>query len=69
MDASHWEVEWRSNRDSVLSRPRVRRQEGSTLAASLDDIIRSKEATGLDKHEDDVVILRALKRLANFKND
>jgi hypothetical protein len=67
MDASHWEVERGSNRDSVLSRPRVRRQEGSTLAASLDDIIRSKEATGRDK--DDVVILRALKRLANFKND
>jgi hypothetical protein len=34
------------------------------LAASLDDIIRSKEATGRGKDEDDVVILRALKRLA-----
>ena len=33
------------------------------LAASLDDIIRSKEATGRAKDEDDVVILRALKRL------
>lgn len=32
------------------------------LAASLDDIIRSKEATGRAKDEDDVVILRALKR-------
>lgn len=32
------------------------------LAASLDDIIRSKEATGRAKGEDDVVILRALKR-------
>jgi hypothetical protein len=34
------------------------------LAASLDDIIRSKEATGRGKDDDDVVILRALKRLA-----
>ncbi len=34
------------------------------LAASLDDIIRSKEATGRAKDEDDVVILRALKRRA-----
>jgi hypothetical protein len=34
------------------------------LAASLDDIIRSKEATGRGKDEEDVVILRALKRLA-----
>ncbi len=33
------------------------------LAASLDDIIRSKEATGRAKDEDDVVILRALKRV------
>ena len=33
------------------------------LAASLDDIIRSKEATGRVKDEEDVVILRALKRL------
>ena len=33
------------------------------LAASLDDIIRSKEATGRAKDEEDVVILRALKRL------
>ncbi|MEP6551234.1 MAG: hypothetical protein ABJB95_08620 [Gemmatimonadales bacterium] len=32
------------------------------LAASLDDIIRSKEATGRAKDEDDVVILRALRR-------
>lgn len=32
------------------------------LAASLDDIIRSKEAAGRAKDEDDVVILRALKR-------
>jgi len=32
------------------------------LAASLDDIIRSKEATGREKDEDDVVILKALKR-------
>jgi hypothetical protein len=32
------------------------------LAASLDDIIRSKEATGRAKDEDDVLILRALKR-------
>lgn len=31
------------------------------LAASLADIIRSKEATGRAKDEDDVVILRALK--------
>ena len=35
------------------------------LAASLDDIIRSKEATGRAKDEDDVVVLRALKRLGN----
>jgi hypothetical protein len=34
------------------------------LAASLDDIIRSKEATRRAKDEDDVVILRALKRVA-----
>lgn len=34
------------------------------LAASLDDIIRSKEATGRAKDEDDVVILRELKRIA-----
>lgn len=34
------------------------------LAASLDDIIRSKEATGRAKDEDDVIILRALKRVA-----
>jgi hypothetical protein len=34
------------------------------LAASLDDIIRSKAATGRAKDEDDVVILRALKRTA-----
>jgi hypothetical protein len=33
------------------------------LAASLDDIIRSKEATGRAKDEDDVLILRALKRV------
>lgn len=33
------------------------------LAASLDDIIRSKEATGRARDEDDVVILRALKRV------
>jgi hypothetical protein len=32
------------------------------LAASLDDIIRSKEAAGRPKDDDDVVILRALKR-------
>lgn len=32
------------------------------LAASLDDIIRSKEATGRVKDEEDVLILRALKR-------
>ena len=32
------------------------------LAASLDDIIRSKEATGRVKDEEDVVILRALRR-------
>ena len=32
------------------------------LAASLDDIIRSKEATGRAKDDDDVVILKALKR-------
>ena len=31
------------------------------LAASLADIIRSKEATGRAKDENDVVILRALK--------
>jgi hypothetical protein len=35
------------------------------LAASLDDIIRSKEATGRAKDEDDVVILRALKRVVS----
>jgi len=34
------------------------------LAASLDDIIRSKAATGRAKDDDDVVILRALKRSA-----
>ncbi len=33
------------------------------LAASLDDIIRSKEAAGRDKDLDDVVLLRALKRV------
>jgi hypothetical protein len=33
------------------------------LAASLDDIIRSKEATGRARDEDDVVILKALKRI------
>ncbi len=33
------------------------------LAASLDDIIRSKEATGRAKDEDDVVILQALRRV------
>jgi hypothetical protein len=33
------------------------------LAASLDDIIRSKESTGRAKDEDDVVILKALKRI------
>ncbi len=32
------------------------------LAASLDDIIRSKEATGRAKDEDDVVLLRALQK-------
>lgn len=32
------------------------------LAASLDDIIRSKAAAGRPKDDDDVVILRALKR-------
>ena len=32
------------------------------LAASLDDIIRSKSATGRAKDENDVVILRALKK-------
>jgi hypothetical protein len=32
------------------------------LVASLDDIIRSKEAAGRSKDEDDVVLLRALKR-------
>lgn len=34
------------------------------LAASLEDIIRSKEATGRAQDEDDVIILRALKRVA-----
>ena len=33
------------------------------LAASLDDIIRSKEATGREKDDEDVVVLRALKRI------
>ena len=33
------------------------------LVASLDDIIRSKESTGRAKDEDDVVILRAIKRM------
>jgi hypothetical protein len=33
------------------------------LAASVDDIIRSKEATGREKDEEDVVILKALKRI------
>ena len=33
------------------------------LAASLDDIIRSKEAAGRAKDRDDVVLLRALKRV------
>ncbi len=32
------------------------------FAASLDDIIRSKAAAGRDKDEDDVLLLRALKR-------
>ena len=32
------------------------------LAASLDDIIRSKEAAGRPKDEDDVVLLRAIRR-------
>lgn len=32
------------------------------LVASLDDIIRSKEAAGRSRDEDDVVLLRALKR-------
>ncbi len=32
------------------------------LAASLDDIIRSKSATGRARDEDDLVVLRALKR-------
>lgn len=32
------------------------------FAASLDDIIRSKTAAGRDKDEDDVLLLRALKR-------
>ena len=32
------------------------------FAASLDDIIRSKEAAGRGKDEDDVILLRALKR-------
>jgi len=39
------------------------------LAASLDDIIRSKEATGRAKDEDDVVILRELKRMTNRKRN
>ncbi len=34
------------------------------LAASLDDIIRSKEAAGRPKDRDDVVILKAMKRRA-----
>ena len=33
------------------------------LVASLDDIIRSKESTGRSKDEDDVVLLRELKRM------
>jgi hypothetical protein len=33
------------------------------LAASLDDIIRSKEAAGRPKDHDDVVLLRALKKV------
>ena len=33
------------------------------LVASLDDIIRSKESTGRAKDADDVVILRAIKRM------
>ncbi|MFL5594522.1 MAG: hypothetical protein ACJ785_07925 [Gemmatimonadaceae bacterium] len=33
------------------------------LVASLDDIIRSKESTGRPKDEEDVVLLRALKRM------
>ena len=33
------------------------------LVASLDDIIRSKESTGRAKDADDVVVLRAIKRL------
>jgi hypothetical protein len=35
------------------------------LVASLDDIIRSKESTGRSKDEDDVALLRDLKRLHN----
>jgi hypothetical protein len=37
----------------------------SFLVASLDDIIRSKEAAGRPKDADDVLILRALKRIVN----
>ena len=33
------------------------------LVASLDDIIRSKESTGRSKDEDDVALLRGLKRM------
>jgi hypothetical protein len=33
------------------------------LVASLDDIIRSKEATGRAKDEQDVLTLRAIKRM------
>lgn len=38
------------------------------LAASLDDIIRSKEATGRARDEDDVVILRELSALRNKRS-
>jgi len=33
------------------------------LVASVDDIIRSKESTGRAKDEDDVLMLKELKRL------
>jgi len=33
------------------------------LVASLDDIIRSKEATGRAKDADDVIVLKALKKM------
>ena len=38
------------------------------FAASLDDIIRSKEAAGRGKDEDDVLLLRALKRSPHHKS-